>query len=800
MYNNSGIISVLFIPRKNETEKKMKKDITEDLKNSARTVLREKRRFLPFFLVAFIIEALFISLFMIGHSVNELYRAVITEKYDYHYIIEGLTGDDYANVINKTMSTKPLDSRQIENITHEIYKLGSETYHRLYVTLKDTDSSTVNAFLRDIDPSTSKDSDNKYSGRFDLEEEEEIKYSYSPTPLMRLSEYIFKNNLLVVLLWAAVLLISIFLLVCVYNVRISHYRFMYGIYMTCGADLRKLVVGALCEMLVVFAVMLAPAYIFSCVTVTLMFKGTGMGVVYLSPILLLAVLSALAVLCVAVIFPMKKISDSMPIELITKSGTSEYVRSPKSTAKGFMKNFPVFYELLSVRRFAKYYASLLMMCIVFNSLFVVGIYAGQLTEAIRNTREGTFKITASELGDDVLSEIVNVEGLDYAMWEVSRSAASELTFLEMDAADSSRAGIHTVSTYDGKNATIDFDIEGFNRAKLEMLASKGLARVTGDIDLLYSRDGEKYAVVSRDVNGIDTYDIEVGDKVTLCVVTVNEGESFKEYVFGATMTSTEILSKLLEDEQNGEIVYTRYELEVCAVIDYEEPKADMILGVSPEMYEKVSGVGSYNVTSVDVYMSEDATDAEENKAYNSLSKIVCMSEGWSIVRTYASFTLGMVSNTYMMGMFVTVAVFVLCAVPVLWLFSQKVFYEKREDEVTLLYRMGAGEKRLCGMFLTGGAFVAVVSFIFSVVMSFLISVALLTIVAWILPFFGFKYSWMLTFDFDIWTLLLSAAVCTVCGLLASLTAYLRGAKKRRDIEAGYLTDGKTYAERKGKRG
>lgn len=778
----------------------MKRDITEDLKNSAKTVLREKRKFLPFFLVAFIIEALFISLFMIGHSVNELYRQVITEKYDYHYIIEGLTSDDYANVINKTMSTKPIDSRQVDSITHEIYKLGDETYHRLYVTLKDTDSSTVNAFLRDIDPSTAKSNSGSGHGnsRYDLSEAEEINYSYSPTPLMRLSEYIFDNNILVVLLWAAVLLISIFLLVCVYNVRISHYRFMYGIYMTCGADMRKLVVGALCEMVVVFAVALLPAYIFSCIMVTLLFKSTGMSVVYLSPILLLAVLSAVAVLCIAVIFPMKKISNSMPIELITKSGTSEYVRSPRSTAKRFMKNFPVFYELLSVRRFAKYYASLLMMCIVFNSLFVVGIYAGQLTETIRSTKDGTFKITATDLDDDVLSEIVQVDGLDYAMWEVSRSAASDLTFLEMDVADSSRAGKYTVETYSGKNATLDFDIEGFNKAKLEMLASKGLAKVTGDIDLMYSGNGEKYAVISRDVNGIDTYDIEVGDTVTLCVITVNEGEALKEYAFGSTMTSTEILSELLEDERNGIVGYKRYELEVCAVIDYEEPKADMILGISPDMYEKVSGVGSYGVTSVDVYMVDDATDAEENQAYNSLSKIICKADSWSIERTYASFTLGMVSNTYMMGMFVTVAVFVLCAVPVLWLFSQKVFYEKREGEVTLLYRMGAGEKRLCGMFLTGGAFVAVVSFVFSVIMSFLISVALLTIVAWILPFFGFKYSWMLTFEFDLWTLFLSAAVCTVCGLVASLAAYLVGAKKRRDIEAGYLTDGKAFNERREK--
>ena len=142
----------------------------------------------------------------------------------------------------------------------------------------------------------------------------------------------------------------------------------------------------------------------------------------------------------------------------------------------------------------------------------------------------------------------------------------------------------------------------------------------------------------------------------------------------------------------------------------------------------------------------------------------------------------MASNTYVLGMFMTVAILILCGAPVLWLFSQKVFYEKREEEVNLLYRMGAGEKRILGMFFTGGVFVAVIAFVLSMILSYLASVALLTIVAWILPFFGFRQSWMLTFDFDLWTLMFSAALCMVCGVLSSLLAYYRGKHERERSE------------------
>jgi len=756
----------------------MKKDLSQDFKNSAKGVLRDYRKFIPFFLVAFIIEALFFSLFMIGHSVNEFYRETIADKYDYHYIVEGLDEQNYSALITRMMTMKPEAKRQVTGIKHEIYRLGDNSYHRLYITLKDTSRSTVNAFIADV-----KGPSSNYGDRWNRFEETRS-YSYSPTPLMNLPEYIADNNLLVVFLWLAITAIAIFLLVCVYNVRISHYRFMYGVYMTCGAGFRKLVLGALFEMVIVFGISLAPAFIVSCIAVSAMFSGGTMQLVYISPSLILALLSSLAVLCVSIVFPMRKISESMPIDLINKGGTAEYVTSPRRSANFFTKKFPVFYELLSVRRFAKYYISLLIMCIVFNSLFVVGIYSGQLTETVRDTKEETFSVTASNLTDEMLEEISAVEGIDYAMWEVSSSASSNLTYLEMNKDDSANAGAHTVESPSGKNATIDFNVEGYNAVKFRTLVNKKIATVTGDVSKLFANDGVNRAVISRDVSGIDVYDVEVGDIITVSVM-VETDEKPKKFEFNQMMTNKDILSELIEAEQNQEVVYAKYDLEVCAIIDYAKPMSEILLGVSPSMYETLVGEGTYRVSKVDIFTPDNSTDASENKAYNNISRIVCSAKDWNVARTYASFALSMASNTYILGMFVTVAILVLCGTPVLWLFSQKVFYEKREEEVTLLYRMGAGGKRLIGMYFTGGAFVAVISFVASIVMSFILSVALLTVVAWILPFFGFKYSWMLTFEFDLWTLLLSAAVCMVCGVVSSLWAYYRGSHERKKTEIEY---------------
>ena len=314
-----------------------------------------------------------------------------------------------------------------------------------------------------------------------------------------------------------------------------------------------------------------------------------------------------------------------------------------------------------------------------------------------------------------------------------------------------------------------------------------MATITGDASKLFLNDGVNRTVISREISGLDLYDIEVGDVITICV-KVEDPEKKKNFKFNQMMTSQDILLELLEAEAAEEVIYARYDLEVCAIIDYAKPTSEMIIGLSPSMYENVMGTGSYKISHIDVYTPDNSTDSLENKVYNNISRIICYADSWNVSRTYASFALSMASNTYIMGMFVTVAVLVLGGTPVLWLFSQKVFYEKREGEVTLLYRMGAGEKRIIGMFFTGGAFVAAISFVASIVMSFITSVALLTVVAWILPFFGFKYSWMLTFEFEPWTLLLSATVCTVCGVIASLWAYYRGSKERKKTELEYLKE------------
>ena len=58
--------------------------------------------------------------------------------------------------------------------------------------------------------------------------------------------------------------LSMLLLMALYNIRLNHYKFLYGIYMTCGADFRKLFNTAVWELLVVSLMTFVPSILSLC--------------------------------------------------------------------------------------------------------------------------------------------------------------------------------------------------------------------------------------------------------------------------------------------------------------------------------------------------------------------------------------------------------------------------------------------------------------------------------------------------------------------------------------------------------
>lgn len=121
------------------------------------------------------------------------------------------------------------------------------------------------------------------------------------------------------------ILLSVLFLTVLYSVRINNYRFEYGIYMTFGADFRKLSENALFEMLTVTLITFLPSAVTAYITAAVIHGGIvriGFG----TPFLALGLL--LVCTAVSVIFPMYTVSRAYPMRNIIAEDNSAHVTSP----------------------------------------------------------------------------------------------------------------------------------------------------------------------------------------------------------------------------------------------------------------------------------------------------------------------------------------------------------------------------------------------------------------------------------------------------------------------------------------
>ncbi len=733
-------------------------------------VLRRVRLFVPFFIVAFIIEAMFISLMSVGWSIERYYKTSISDEYTYDYIVEGMTRDEYSLFHNKMYDLDPVEGQIASHIKHEKYYVASREYHRVYITINDKNPAAEVHFKQAVDFAK-------------IEAENAFKCVESPILLQ--SSYIFNIRTVIATLWVIVFLISVFLLVSVYRVRISHYRFMYGVYMTCGADYRRLVITAISEMITVFLISLLPAFIFSIAVVGIIFNNTVMSVTFISPALPIAVISSVGVIFCAVGIPMRMVASEMPINLINKGGTAQYVISPRRSAKLFGKSFPFFYELLGVKRFAKYYAVLLTMCVVLNSLFITGIYAGKLSDDVINADAGSFSVSSEEnFTDDSLRKMSKLDGVDYLSWDNSVLGMRMLSYMRVPSEKNLSEAIYTVDDIDGYDASFALNYRCFDPLLIDMLKENGLATFEGNPYASFEENGVLNVTVSRDIQNVDRFDFNIGDEFVICITD----KQYEPAESGISRDARELLSVILGERASGKAKYSEYRLRITAIVDYVAPEGSIVIGVSPELF-KIIGENP-DRRQISVHTSDELTQDGESKLFDEISGVAGNFKGWSVERTYNALKNRLSSDTYILGVFIAVAIFVLVGVPVLWLFSQKVFYEKREEEIELLRCIGANENQLLKLYLSDGLIIAGIAFVFTMIFSALLSALLYIVATLILPFFGFRSVWKLNFELSPISLLISAGICALCGFVASFTAYLRGSRERLKAENEYQNSGK----------
>ena len=554
------------------------------IKIAAKNVMANKAGYACFFAALFIIQTFFATMTLIMFSNDKSERARVEDEYDYHVALYGLNEDQMLMIENGSLIYYSADDVYEIVRTDKRYNAYTETYvYDYYFLLKGSDSAALRA-------SYNRFHDNHFRQLVRLTREGDDPIVFEYTPLYNFGANLAVNHFIYAVSIAALAALSIFLLVVLYNIRINHYKFIYGIYMSFGADFKKLFETAFFEMLVVWALMLLPATAVSILCSYLIFAIRGIKFYFPAAMLLLTVVYGLFVLLVSVYFPMRIVSLRAPMSLIAAEDNSNLVSSPRRSFNIFGTKFPLLYEIFSTWRFRMYNLRLLVSAVIFTSLFISGLYIAEITRDTLAEEKPQFELDMSGAGvvfDDVMrDELYSIPGVSL----VSKSNSAEAVYLDQ------HIRVPSELTRPFSNLVVPENMDGYR-------VTSDVVYRTIDDDIAaqlekYDYDGDLYSplhepdtvVVSDSIGNTRKFNFKVGDTIEIATVRIRHA-AVDPNMTGMALLREQLEYEIAVEKHESETVKQKELLDVQLMQnDLDKLYADK---EAAKLYSEVAGTVSF---------------------------------------------------------------------------------------------------------------------------------------------------------------------------------------------------------------
>lgn len=577
-------------------------------------------------------------------------------------------------------------------------------------------------------------------------------------------------------------IVGIFILAVMYSVRTNHYKFQYGIYMTFGADKKMLGSIATGELLAINTITLIPSFIISCLLLLLVYGGAVSLVVNFRAVLIYIVLSY-ATVFIAACSSVGELFIKPPVSLITTADNSNFVSSPRRSFNIFGKKIPLHYELITSWRFRKYLARLVLGAVAFSVIFVTGIYCANMLKTENDSSKEAFVLSyrystnvedlrdqANREAGELVSSLLDVDGVERVTFE-----QSEKLPLRMD-----HILLKPGTEISGSNFTVPsiYEAEGYNRAlnycryvsvdaaAMEMYErSYDIEYLEGyDIDEIVADDG--MVVVSEGLYGAKCFDFEPGDKIVVArFVKVNNDMPVQ----------SDPLDILKVQINNCSFEYKEYT--VGAVIHDTDATESIIVGLSENEYYNYTK-DKRAISKLTVYSSAGLGLEDISAMRDSVADISSDYVGWHLSVEDAPIYAIVDERIALPSLLYLLSILVLMISPIVWIFSQIMFYKKREPEFRMLQAMGATLREIGGIHAVSGCVIFIVGFITNFILSRLLCYVIYRIFTSILPHLGIMgMNTSFNSFVPVSTVLIYAGVSAVCGLISSLIPFILYKKK-----------------------
>lgn len=749
---------------------KVKDYISIHFKRAYKSVRYNYKQYLCFFVAVFVVQMFFWTLTFSTDTNSDNIRRVAQEKYEYHVIVRNMNGQQYTIMNNEVYYSQFEAQRAYEEVKFETYTdlLGRVSY-TAYVRLADI-KSAGQAFEKDFIRPMKADPNS-----FDVTYTPLYDYEYGSGLVREVQTQYWGLMVLMTVL-------SMLLLMALYNIRLNHYKFLYGIYMTCGADFKQLFYTAVWELLVVSLLTFLPSMITSVIVMVLSYRSVGVALHFLMSSVIKVFLFNVIAVVASVWLPMKWMSIKTPMSLIVAQDNSNLVTSPRRSFSILGKSMPLHYETYTTWRFRTYFIKLIATATAFSALFLCGLYIRQMVQTTLNDSITEFELTANEdIDDGTIDMIMDIDGVSYCYWNSNVTIASlnsdHLLLTEQQA--SSAAGYTVPSTENATYtiATNQYQYTAFDEALIDMIVEYDLYDIEGDPYSVLTQ--ENTVIISDSLANTKMFDFKVGDKIMLATFAYRNGK-----IDGKMLNAQELLRQQIL--QFG-FEYTEYT--IGAVIHNSKAGAFLTFGVSNDVYAALADTAAVR-RNVTVQVDPMADMETIHAAYDEIRSLMSFYSGSVITQTneHLQRKLLQMRNLPMLVLILSVLILVIC--PLVWFFSQILFFGKRRVELDMLASFGATDRELRGMHRVSGAYMSAFSIVITLILAYAASGLVFLFCNRLMSSLGIGAGTRYEFYISIPALISCVLISIACAYLSSTLPYVmyRARIKREQMTGVYERD------------
>lgn len=723
----------------------------DNLKIAIKSVRYNWRQYSSFFAALFLIQSFFGMLTVSSDLNSAITEDIIYDEYDYDIVMLDLTYSQTVFLQNDEL--RVFASDHIYNIVRIVDRYQSADNTTTYDVYLDFVHEDMKADFR------------MFKARYipyltAANPNGTLKYNYSE--IYKLSNYKISGIVSYVSFAAIMTVVSILLITSIYRIRVNHYKFQYGIYMSFGADYRQLCKTSFWEMMVVSLVTFIPSQLFSTGVVWLIYRGEGFDFGYNFFALLKVFIINIIIVAVSVCFPMWRVSRANVTDLIVTEDNSNLVTSPRRSFDFTKLTFPRKYELASMWRFRKYLAVMIVTAVGFSAVFVGGFYVADLYAYCRDykTPQFTAELTTSSVYDDTLtSDLAAIEGVEHVAGYASADALSYRSHtLYPSSSLLPTADMVTPQDDNSFRATSDVNYVLADKSLIDALSSDLWDyKVIGDPHEMLT--DENAVVVTNYIGNKKVCDFKVGDTIKVGAFAGQKR---------AVDDQLEGKNRLRQELQYYKMDYI--ELRVCAVIDGMSTLEGAPIYMSKSVYRQVTRDENAEIKTVDIYTNYGNSMAETKQIFDNVRAYTSLYNGKLALtdnHTASNYLITRSMNYY--ALIIAISFLVLAISPLIWFFSQTLFVKKREKEFSVLLWLGAIKNDIKKLSRENGLMLAGVSIASCVFLSWLIITIVQLAVTRIPPvLYGGTRSYYYGVHIPIPALIASVLVSIGCGYFSSM--------------------------------